>query len=145
MDEFQQSDPKETAPNLILLKVLCIFTFIGSGLGFISYGVIGLVHDYFVSNLALIANEKYHDVVEMLLAAGRLFIILNALLYGVSFTGAVMLWKMKKVGFHLYTSAQLLLLILPMIFIKGFPMDLGTIFLTLLFVWGYSGYMKFMN
>jgi hypothetical protein len=145
MDEQQQPTLNEAPPNLVLLKVLCVFTFVGSGLGFISYGVIGLVHDYFSNNLSLIPDEKNRELIEIMLSGGRMFFLLNAVLYAVSFAGSVFLWKMKKVGFHLYTASQLLLLILPLLYIKGFPMPGTSIFLTILFIWGYSGYLKFMK
>lgn len=145
MDEQQQPFPKETSPNSTLLKLLCVFTYIGSGLGFISYGIIGLIHNFFSRNLNLIPDEQNRELIEMMLSAGRTFFFLNALLYAASFAGAVLLWKMKKAGFHVYTASQLLLLILPMAFIKGFPMPGTNIFLTILFIWGYSGFLKFMK
>jgi len=145
MDEQQQPIPKEAGPNSTLLKILCVFTFVGSGLGFISYGIIGLIHNFFSNNLNLIPDEQNRELIEMLLSAGRMFFFLNAVLYGVSFAGAVLLWQMKKVGFHLYTASQLLLLILPMAYISGFPMPGASIFLSILFIWGYSGFLKFMK
>jgi hypothetical protein len=146
MDEQKQEPiPTEAGPSLVLLKILCVITFIGSGLGLISYGIIGLIHSYFSSNLALIPDEQNRELIAMMLSAGRMFFFLNAILYTVSFAGALMLWRMKKLGFHLYTVSQILLLILPLAFIKGFPMPGTNIFLTLLFIWGYSGFLKFMK
>jgi len=146
MDEQQQDPlPNETIPNLMLLKILCVITCIGSGLGFISYGIIGLIHDFFSRNLTLIPDEQNRELIQMLLSAGRTFFFLNAFLYAASFAGAILLWRLKKTGFHLYTASQLLLLILPMAYIKGFPMPGTNIFLTILFVWGYSGFLKFMK
>lgn len=145
MDEQQQPLPSEANPSLVLLKILCIITFIGSGLGFISYGTIGLIHSYFSGSLSLIPDEQNRELIAMLLSAGRMFFFLNAVLFGVSFAGALLLWRMKKIGFHLYTASQLLLLILPLAYIKGFPMPGTNIFLTLLFIWGYSGFLKFMK
>jgi hypothetical protein len=132
-------------PNLVLLKILCIFTFIGSGLGVLSYGIIGLVHDFFTNNLSLVPDEQNRELIEMMLSAGKSFFFLNTLLYGISFFGALQIWKLKKIGFHLYTASQLVLLILPMLFIKGFPTNGISIFLTLLFVMGYSGFLKYMK
>lgn len=145
MDEQEQPVQNETTPNIVLLKVLCVFTFVGSGLGLVSYGIIGLIHNYFSRNLALIPDEQNRELIAMMLSAGRIFFFLNAVLYAASFVGAVFLWRMKKTGFHFYTASQLLLLILPMAFIKGFPMPGTNIFLTILFIWGYSGFLKFMK
>ncbi len=145
MDEQQQPSQSEAAPNLTLLRILCIFTFVGSGLALFSYGIIGLVHSYFSANLNLIPDEQNRELIELMLSAGRTFFFLNTILYAISFAGAVLLWRMRKVGFHLYTASQLLLLILPLIYIAGFPMPGITIFLTFLFIWGYSGFLKFMK
>jgi hypothetical protein len=145
MDEQQQPIPNEAGPNIILLKILCIFTFVGSGLGLISYGIIGLIHNFFSSNLSLIPDEQNRELIEMLLSAGRMFFFLNSILYGASLAGAILLWRMKKAGFHLYTASQLLLLILPLAYIKGFPMPGASIFLSILFIWGYSGFLKYMK
>jgi hypothetical protein len=147
MDEQQQPDqnPNEAGPSLVLLKILCVITFIGSGLGFFSYGIIGAIHGFFSNNLSMIPDEQNRELIQMLLSAGRMFFFLNAILYGVSFAGAWLLWRMKKTGFHMYTASQLLLLILPLAYIKGFPMPGTNIFLTILFIWGYSGFLKFMK
>ena len=144
MDE-QQPIPKEAQPNLLFLKILCVITFVGSGLGFLSYGIIGLIHDFFAKNLSLIPDEQNRELIGMLLSAGRTFFFLNTLLYATSFAGALLLWRMNKTGFHLYTASQLLLLILPLLYIKGFPMPGTSIFLTIIFIWGYSGFLKFMK
>jgi len=145
MEENQSPVPTETGPNLIFLKILCVITFIGSGLGFISYGIIGLIHNLFSENLSLIPDEQNRELIGMMLSAGRIFFFLNAILYAVSLAGAILLWKLKKMGFHLYTASQLLLLILPLAYIKGFPMPGASIFMTILFIWGYSGFLKFMK
>jgi hypothetical protein len=145
MEEHNEPPQNETVPNFVLLRILCVFTFIGSGLGLLSYGIIGLFYNLFSSNLNLIPDEQNRQLIEMLLSAGRLFFILNAILYTVSFAGAWLLWRMKKAGFHLYTGSQLLLLILPLAYIKGFPMPGVSIFLTLLFIWGYAGFLKYMK
>jgi hypothetical protein len=145
MEEQQDVPQNEPVPNLVLLKILCVFTFVGSGLGLLSYGIIGLIHTYFSNNLNLIPDEQNRQLIELMLSAGRLFFFLNAILYSVSFAGAILLWRMKKVGFHLYTASQLLLLILPLAYIKGFPMPGVSIFLTLLFIWGYAGFIKYMK
>jgi hypothetical protein len=146
MDEQQPTPiPNEAGPSLVLLKVLCVITFIGSGLGFLSYGIIGIIHNFFTSNLSLIPDEQNRELIGMMLSAGRVFFYLNAVLYAVSFAGALLLWRLKKTGFHLYTASQLLLLILPLAYIKGFPMPFTNIFLTIIFIWGYSGFLKYMK
>ena len=145
MDELQKPETNPVIPNLILLKVLCVMTFIGSGMGFISYGLIGLIYDFFSHNLSLIPDEQNREMIATMLAAGKPFFFLNAILFMGSFTGAYQLWKMKRSGFHFYTISQILLLILPMIFMKGFSMPFTNILLSLIFIFGYYGFLKFMK
>jgi hypothetical protein len=145
MDEQQQNPSNDSSPNLILLKILCVFSFIGSGLGFLSFGVILLAYGYFTSNLSLIPLEQNRELIELLLSGGRPFFALSALFYGISFSGVFLLWKMKRIGFHLYAVSQILLLIVPLVYVKGYPMSPGTIFLSVLFIIGYGIYLKYMK
>ena len=145
MDDQQKQLPPENMPKLTLLKVLCVFTFIGSGFLVFSYSVIGFAYDYFSQHLDLIPDQQNRELIEMLLSGGRLFFILCAILYACSFIGALLMWRMHKVGFHFYTASQLFLLILPMVFIKGYPMSGPTIVITFVFIWGYGMFLKVMN
>jgi hypothetical protein len=149
MEEQQEVPQNEPVPNLVLLKILCVFTFIGSGYLLIVFSLIAVFFGFFTERMpeiiSIVPTEADRNLVELLFSAGRLFFVLNAILYAISVIGAWLLWRMKKIGFHLYTGSQLLSLILLPSYIKGFPMSLLTIFLTLLFIWGYAGFLKFMK
>lgn len=145
MNEEQTPQPEEIKTPLLLLRTLCILTFIGSGLGIFSFGTIGLMHGFFVQNLNLIPESDTSAFVKLLIESGRTFFISNTVLYIVSLAGAILMWKMYKVGFHLYTSAQLLLLIIPYLYIPEYPMSFMTIFITLAFIFSYSVYLKQMK
>ena len=62
------------------------------------------------------------------------FFLLNGLLYGVSLIGAILMWNLKRYGFHIYTIAQLLLIVLPVLFIGKDAFDMGNLMITLFFV-----------
>lgn len=145
MEEQQQPMQNEHIPNLVLLKILCIFTFVISGIGLFSFGLIGLIYDFFSNNLSLIPDEKNRELIEMMLSAGRSFFLFSAILYATSLAGTVFLWKMKKIGFHLFTASQLLLLILPLVYFKGFPNNGANMLLPILLIAGYLGYLKYMK
>lgn len=145
MEEINASDtPKQTSPP-VMLRVLCVLTFVGSSFGCLSYGIIGLMHGYFQANLNLIPDDQNRELIAILLSGGHIYFALSSLLYAISFAGAIYMWKMRKRGFHLYTSAQMLLLILPMAMIKSFPMPGATIFVTIAFIWFYSRFLKEMH
>jgi hypothetical protein len=104
-----------------LLSVLCILTFIGSGLAFFTYTVVSFSYEEFMSAMQEI-DLNLPGIAE-LKTANRGFFIIGMILYGASLFGATRMWKMKKSGFHFYTMAQVLLLIQPYVYLKiqGFP------------------------
>ena len=85
------------------LTVLCILTYIGSGLGvlFSLLGIFGVgAMNSFMSNFAGVSAN-----------AGIMKPILILLFSGASIYGAVMMWGLKKMGFYLYVAAQVLILV----------------------------------
>jgi len=132
-------------PNFLFFKILCILSFIGSGIMVFYFGIIGITYDHSSSLLEGLPDEQSRDLINLLLSGGRLFFVLTSILFGISFVGVMFLWKMKKIGFHLYSVSQITILIVILIFIKEFPGPLFNIFHTVLFIWGYSGYLKFMK
>lgn len=145
MEENPLKNDNYMVPNLALLKTLCILTFVGSGLGCISYGIIGLMHDFFAQNTRLIPDEQNRELITVMLSAGRPFFAITSLLYAISFAGALWMWRLRKPGFHMYAASQLLLLIIPMAMIKEFPMPGLTILITIAFIWMYSRFLKVMT
>jgi hypothetical protein len=52
------------------------------------------------------------------------------------------MWRLKKVGFHFYAAAQIALVLLPMIYIKGFPLPVIDGLMTALFIVLYFKHYK---
>lgn len=71
---------------------------------------------------------------EMILAAPQWYYFLSAILYAVSLYGVIVMWHLRKTGFHAYTLAQLLLLLLPVLFFGKSHFNIGDLMLTILFV-----------
>ncbi|NVO19127.1 MAG: hypothetical protein HXX13_05470 [Bacteroidetes bacterium] len=136
---------QEYEPRLRYLKVLCILTFIGSGLGVFSYGIIGAFYNVFSSTSPSALGEDQQELIRMLLSAGRNFFLLNALLYIASLWGAYLMYHLKKRGFHFYTLSQFFILISPMAFIKGFQIPWMTVILSAMFIFAYAGFLKKMD
>lgn len=131
------------------LSTVCILTFIGSGLALLSYL-------YFTAFYSVLADTiHYEDVydsipglkesMETLLAPGRPFFLLLALTNIASLCGAYFMWNLKKIGFHIYTIAQIVGILLPLFFgvAKGIPY--GSIFWSGLFVALYALNLKYMQ
>jgi len=141
-------------PSLRFLKVLCILTFAGSGLYALIFGIIGIFYSFFQSLTPAYfedysLNEERLNVLKesmnMIHAGGRYYFLVNALMFTLSFNGAYQMWNLRKSGFPIYTISQILLLITPMIFIKGFQMPWMNVLLTAMFIFSYAGYLKKMN
>ncbi|HOW30743.1 MAG TPA: hypothetical protein PLP88_04195 [Bacteroidales bacterium] len=146
MEEQHNPQPEPSiTPQTGLLKFLCVLTFIGSGLALFAYFIIGAFYNIFLSADMGALGEDEKELIKMMLSAGRTFFLLSAFLYCISLYGAIMMWKLRKTGFHLYTTAQIILLILPLVFIHGFRMPFATILVTVVFIFGYATFLKSMK
>lgn len=72
--------------------------------------------------------------VEQLMETPRAFFVCSSLLYAMSIGGLALMWNIRKNGFHMYTLAQLLLLLVTVLFLGRERLALGDVMFTLLFV-----------
>ena len=101
---MEEQNVQTTNQRPTFLTVLCILTFIGSGLGilFSLLGIFGIgAMNSFLSNYAGAGAAD----------AGILKPILTLVFSAASIYGAIMMWSLKKMGFYLYVAAQVLMLI----------------------------------
>ena len=87
------------------LTVLCILTFIGSGLGLL-FSIIGVVASGAISGFASKLPMSTVSGVGMGKSIGIL------LMYAGSLFGAIQMWNLKKLGFFIYAIANVVLLVL---------------------------------
>ncbi len=132
-----------------VLRILCILSFIGSGLGLISNLGISIGYDWFVE---LLHSDKlpkdfedYKKGMEILFSGGRWFFVLNFLMYVLAVAGIHNMWNLKKIGFHFYTIAQLFLIAFPALFIKNLGIQIEDIFFSGIFVMLYAMNLKIMK
>ena len=141
---------KEDSKNLInkpkrpvLLSVLCILTFIGSGLGSLSFLVTYLSFD--------IAQELFQEMkdivpgIEYVAKAGKNLFLTGSILYFFSLLGASLMWQLRKAGFHFYVASQILLVILPLVYISGYGISFLDVLLSLVFIFLYATFLKIMK
>ena len=140
-DQLQGNTPKRTK----LLTVLCILTFIGSGMNFISSIMIALFYDSFIAVAETISESFNLPGLEMLLEGKSVFFAVSALISAGSFTGAYLMWKLKKAGFHVYTIFQILLILAPMYFFELPTPSFLDLILSGVFVILYSTNLKYMS
>ena len=72
----------------------------------------------------------------------RTYYIGCALLYGLEVLGAAFMWNLRATGFHCYTLARLLLLIMPLLFLgRGF-VGIGDVMFAILFIFVYWSLLR---
>ena len=126
-----------------LLTVLCILTFIGSGLATFSNMFLYLSYDEVLD----IMDEMNMNLPEfdMIMSGGKKFFLTGFILYIISLSGAIRMWKLRKIGFHLYTGAQIFILLLPVALIDNYQFSIISLILTATFIIAYASNLKFMS
>jgi hypothetical protein len=139
--EFQQMEHRQVKrPEL--LTWLCILSFIGSGLASISNLFIFLSYDEMIN----LMDEINFDIseFELMMSGGTRFFFTGFILYSISLFGAIFMWKLRKIGFHLYTGAQIFIIALPVVFIPAFPFSVLSVLVSAAFIVGYGVHLKLM-
>lgn len=142
MAELQPYEEKEKRrPDL--LTILCILTFIGSGLAAFSFSMITMSYE---ESMQILESSDFNlPGMELLKNTKFGFFLTGAILYTVSLIGAIQMWKLRKIGFHFYATAQVLLLILPLVYIKSYGFQFFDIILSGAFIFLYYRHLKLMH
>lgn len=99
------------------LKVLCILTFIGAG-----FGLLSALYSVFTVQSGVASLENSQEIlrnvksplgdlsgqIEAMKKWGLISGILNLVGNGLCLFGAILMWKLKKVGFFLYVVGQII-------------------------------------
>lgn len=135
--------PSEPQKRPDLLTVLCVLSFIGSGLSFFSYFMFSLSFD----SISTVLTESEIDLpgMDMILNTPISFYYSGTLLFGVSLYGAIKMWNLKKVGFHLYTASQILLIILQTIYLNQYGFPYLSVFITAIYIFLYARNLAYMS
>jgi hypothetical protein len=139
----QLTEKRQERPNL--LTVLCILTFIGSGMNLFSSVIIAAFYDVFVE-IARDFSERFNlPGLALLMEMKPSFFLVTAVFYAGSIAGAVLMMRLKKQGFHVYTISQILLLLAPMYYLHLAAPGLPELIFTGLFILLYRRNLKFMS
>ncbi len=125
------------------MSILCVLTFIGSGLGVLGFGLTAINYETTMEALQVVYGNM--PEASFLLDAPLSFFVISFFLSSASVLGAALMWRLRKPGFHLYTSAQIIYMVLPMIYFPGQTNPLLNILLTALFVYLYARNLRFMK
>lgn len=127
------------------LRIVLVLSFIGSGLSFFSYAMMSIGMQSFqamYNSGSMTFPSEMSVFMEQLMETPRAFFVCSALLYAMSLGGLALMWNIRKNGFHMYTLAQLLLLLVTVLFLGRDRLALGDVMLTLLFVVYYFSAMR---
>lgn len=134
MDEMNNSEQDRKRPQL--LSVLCVLSFIGSGLAAVSSFFTYLFYDVVVEAIATGEFDEELLALDFFATISKEYFILHGMLMVVSFTGVWQMWNLRRSGFHLYALSQILVLIVSSIYLYN-PAGISPIFdmlLTTLFI-----------
>ncbi len=143
-DEVQNDMGQPKRPKT--LTVLCILTFIFTGLGALSSILTPFYADTMVEFMKSGPNfdeEAMAENLKVLTAGWGYYMLTLALTIG-SLIGAIMMWKLKKNGFHFYAVSNLALLFVPTL-VLGMTISWVAILLTSCFIGLYAMQLKFMK
>ncbi|PKP53072.1 MAG: hypothetical protein CVT92_05735 [Bacteroidetes bacterium HGW-Bacteroidetes-1] len=100
-----------------LLTVICVLSFIGSGMAAISNLFVFFNHETLIETINSGMFNELGFNLDILLNVNPYYFLLAGLLNVVSFVGVKNMWALRRAGFHLYAVSQLLILIISTVFI----------------------------
>jgi hypothetical protein len=134
------------------LTFICILTFVFSGLSFISSLFYSVYYNFlpgFIKSSpfskTISGIEGMTEAIKTLTEANIWFFIFNTLLYGISLAGGILMFRLRRVGFHLYTVSQILLLITPLVYLAGYKTDIASTAITAIFIFLYYTNLRIMK
>ena len=136
------SKSKEKRPTL--LTVLCILTFIASGLNAFSNLMVFIFFDVSMKFGAEMVKAFKLPGMELFLSAKPEYFAVTAVINALAVAGALRMWQLRKHGFHIYTVSQILLILAPMYFFKLPGPDFFSIIIGGIFVLLYGSNLKNM-
>jgi len=133
-----------------MLTLLCIFTFAGSGLSAFANLILYLYYDlikqiFEAGQFALTESGLEMESLKMVMNVSPGFFLFQGILYLFSLIGAIMMWKLNKIGFHFYALAQIILLIIYEFYLPGAPFPIIPLLFSIIFILLYYRNLKFMQ
>ena len=114
LDNVQGQDGKRPT----LLTVLCILTWIASGLNALAYLILVIAGAAMAEMLSKIPG------IGAMLTAGMAFLVIILLAFVAKIIGAAQMWKMKKMGFYIYAIGEVVVLAASYMVVKDVPAEL---------------------
>ena len=135
----QQQEPQQ--PVDIFFRIMLVFSMINAAMYAFSYLVTGATLPIITESInggQFPIPEEMTQAAKELISWPQYYFFIVVPFWALSFFGALRMWKYRVSGFHCYTLAQLILLLLPLICIGKSAIALGDVMLTILFVVYYA-------
>lgn len=146
MEKIENENIKEQIKRPKFLSVLCILTFVFTGLGTLSCIITPLTADMvkeYMVNAPNYDEVLMADSLKVIEAGWGYYLLTLALTLG-SMIGAILMWKLNKNGFHFYTFSNLAILFIPTL-VLGIPISWVSIILSIAFIGMYAIHLKYMK
>lgn len=147
----KNGDPISQQRVIRTLHALLIISFISTGTWALSHLMLGLTGTDTRASMMEVyqaladrneAFSPYAILCEKLFAVPQWYYLICALLDAVSFGGLLLMWRVRKNGFHCYTLAKLLLMLMPLLFLDRSYVGFGNMMMAVLFIVYYFFLMK---
>jgi hypothetical protein len=115
-----------------VLKALCMLSFLGSGGGFLLYLTAAIFYEK--TQQIVLEYSSMHSTEQI----SPLYFLLFSVLFGVSFWGVSLMWKLKKAGFFVYSAAQIAIFSLPLLWIGKEAFSSVVLIFTAMFIVAYA-------
>lgn len=123
----------------ILFESACIFSIIGSSIGFISMFISTFFFRVVIEKITSITNitttEKLSPVYFAMLMAA----------FSISLAGAIKLYRLQRTGLYFYLTAQALILFLPVFWLGSHSFSVTNAIFTLIFSGVYFYHIRLMK
>ncbi len=87
------------------LSVLLLFSFVYNGLL-----LLAMIAGLFSVSIVQSTLQQYYKQIYISHFSALMFAVTGTFIFGVSFWGLILLWRLKRKGFYLYASAQAVML-----------------------------------
>ena len=118
-------NPKPHQTTLRILLVLSLVNAVVSAVAYLGMALLLPTMARMVEANSALFPAEFGVMWERMAAVPRPLYAAQSALYILSFAGCILMWNLRRSGFHAYAIAQLLLLLLPLLFLGKAYLGLG--------------------
>ncbi len=140
-----KNDIKENFQRPAQLTLLCILSFVAGG-----FSILGNLYFYaFQDQIVTLVESGFFQqfldgsvTLDFLRDVSPNFFLLQLLANATSVFGVLLMWKLNSTGFHIYAISQIILILIPEVYLPGIPFPIMDILLSLVFILLYFKNLK---